>query len=146
MRPPSTHLLPFILLLVVLFSTSVVHASTNLYSTLDVPKTASQSDIKKAYRKAALKHHPDKVPESERASAEHKFKEVAKAYEWLGDEEKRKLYDRYGERSLDPNFQPGFSPYFDTAYAYAPNHGIEFYLGFKWDLAKKATMNLVSEK
>ena len=105
--PPSTHLLPFILLLVVLFSTSVVHASTNLYSTLGVPKTASQSDIKKAYRKAALKHHPDKVPESERSSAEHKFKEVAKAYEWLGDEEKRKLYDRYGERSLDPNFQPG---------------------------------------
>ncbi len=46
----------------------------------------------------------------------------------------------------DPNYQPGFSPYFDTAYAYAPNHGIEFYLGFKWDLAKKATMNLVSEK
>jgi len=46
----------------------------------------------------------------------------------------------------DPNYEPGFSPYFDTAYAYAPNHGIEFYLGFKWDLAKKTTMNLVSEK
>ncbi len=46
----------------------------------------------------------------------------------------------------DPNSEPGFSPYFDTAYAYAPNHGIEFYLGFKWDLAKKETMNLVSEK
>lgn len=45
----------------------------------------------------------------------------------------------------DPNHQPGFSPYFDTAYAYAPNHGIEFYLGFKWDLAKKSTANLVSE-
>lgn len=38
----------------------------------------------------------------------------------------------------DPNYAPGFSPYFDTAYAYAPNHGIEFYLGFKWDLAKKS--------
>lgn len=37
----------------------------------------------------------------------------------------------------DPKFEPGFSPCFDTAYAYAPNHGIEFYLGFKWDLAKK---------
>ena len=46
----------------------------------------------------------------------------------------------------DPNFEPGFSPYFDTAYAYAPNHGIEFYLGFKWDLAKKKSMNLVSER
>lgn len=82
-------------------------ASTNLYSTLGVPKTASQAEIKKAYRKAALKHHPDKVPESERSKAEHRFKEIAKAYEWLGDEDKRKLYDRYGERSLDPNFQPG---------------------------------------
>ncbi|MCA0932179.1 TonB-dependent receptor [Lutimonas saemankumensis] len=37
----------------------------------------------------------------------------------------------------DPNYEPGFSPFFDTAYAYAPNHGIEFYLGFKWDLSKK---------
>lgn len=37
----------------------------------------------------------------------------------------------------DPNYAPGFSPFFDTAYAYAPNHGIEFYVGFKWDLAKK---------
>lgn len=46
----------------------------------------------------------------------------------------------------DPNYQPGFSPYFDTAYAYAPNHGIEFYLGFKWDLAKKISDNLVSER
>ena len=45
----------------------------------------------------------------------------------------------------DPNYESGFSPYFDTAYAYAPNHGIEFYLGFKWDLAKKVTENLVSE-
>ena len=45
----------------------------------------------------------------------------------------------------DPNYESGFSPYFDTAYAYAPNHGIEFYLGFKWDLAKKVTENIVSE-
>ena len=43
----------------------------------------------------------------------------------------------------DPNYESGFSPYFDTAYAYAPNHGIEFYLGFKWDLAKKVTENIV---
>mmetsp|Transcript_5325 Transcript_5325/g.11678 ORF Transcript_5325/g.11678 Transcript_5325/m.11678 type:complete len:434 (-) Transcript_5325:79-1380(-) len=82
-------------------------ASSNPYSILGIPKTATSSDIKKAYRKAALKHHPDKVPESERDSAERKFKEIAKAYEWLGDEKKRKLYDRYGERSMDPNFQPG---------------------------------------
>lgn len=46
----------------------------------------------------------------------------------------------------DPNYKPGFSPYFDTAYAYAPNHGIEFYIGFKWDLAKKQVDQLVSER
>ena len=94
--------------LLLLCTSNIVLASpNNLYSTLGIPKTASQSDIKKAYRKAALKHHPDKVPESERTKAEHKFKEIAKAYEWLSDEKKRKLYDTYGERSLDSNFQPG---------------------------------------
>ena len=46
----------------------------------------------------------------------------------------------------DPNYATGFSPYFDTAYAYAPNHGIEFYLGFKWDLLRKADPVLVSER
>ena len=46
----------------------------------------------------------------------------------------------------DPNYATGFSPYFDTAYAYAPNHGIEFYLGFKWDLLRKVDPTLVSER
>lgn len=53
-----------------------------------------------------MRHHPDKVPPDQRARAEHKFKEISKAYEWLSDEKKRELYDRYGERSLDPNFSP----------------------------------------
>lgn len=98
-----------VLLSSAIITTLVTAGSTNvnLYSTLGIPKTASASDIKKAYRKAALKHHPDKVPESERSAAEHKFKEIGKAYEWLSDEKKRKLYDRYGERSLDANFSPG---------------------------------------
>ena len=89
------------------FHAALVLATTNLYATLGVPKTASPSEIKKAYRKAALQHHPDKVPAAERARAEEKFKAAAQAYEWLSDERKRKLYDQYGERSLDPNFQPG---------------------------------------
>lgn len=46
----------------------------------------------------------------------------------------------------DPNYEPGFSPHFDTAYAYAPNHGIEFYLGFKWNLEKNVAIDMVSEK
>ena len=74
-------------------------AANSLYQTLNIPKTATQSEIKKAYRKAALQHHPDKVPKEERSKAEHKFKEISKAYEWLSDEKKRKLYDCYGGKS-----------------------------------------------
>lgn len=46
----------------------------------------------------------------------------------------------------DPNYAPGFSPYFDTSYAYAPNHGREFFIGFRWDLARKKNQNHVSQK
>jgi DnaJ homolog subfamily A member 2 len=53
--------------------------------------------------KLALKHHPDKVPEDQRAEAEVKFKAVTQAYEILQDEEKRELYDRYGMAAFDPN-------------------------------------------
>ena len=94
-------LLPSLSLLLLLLSTTTTTTTTaaatnSLYQTLNIPRTATQSEIKKAYRKAALQHHPDKVPEGERTKAEHKFKEISKAYEWLSDEGKRKLYDRYG--------------------------------------------------
>lgn len=65
------------------------------YKTLGVPKTASQEDIKKAYRKLALKWHPDKNPDN-KEEAEQKFKELAEAYEVLSDKSKRDAYDRYG--------------------------------------------------
>lgn len=106
-RRPRPSLAPLLLLAFVSPADLLVSGAADPYSTLGVPRTASASDIKKAYRKAALRHHPDKVPESDRAKAEERFKEVAKAYETLGDENKRELYDRYGERSMDPNFQPG---------------------------------------
>mmetsp|Transcript_4811 Transcript_4811/g.10213 ORF Transcript_4811/g.10213 Transcript_4811/m.10213 type:complete len:404 (+) Transcript_4811:144-1355(+) len=79
------------------------------YKALGVPKDCSQGDIKKAYRRAALKHHPDKVKESERDAAEKKFKRILQAYEVLSDEKKRKLYDQYGKAALDPNFNPAFA-------------------------------------
>ena len=68
----------------------------DLYEVLGVGKTASQDDIKKAYRKLARKYHPDKNPGD--AEAEERFKEIQGAYDVLSDPEKRKQYDQFGSR------------------------------------------------
>lgn len=64
------------------------------YKILGISKGAADEDIKKAYRKQALKWHPDK---NKAANAEEKFKEIAEAYEVLSDPKKRDIYDQYGE-------------------------------------------------
>ncbi|XP_051266908.1 dnaJ homolog subfamily B member 6b isoform X1 [Dicentrarchus labrax] len=69
------------------------------YQILGVHKNATQDDIKKAYRKLALKWHPDKNPDN-KEEAEKKFKELSEAYEVLSDESKRNIYDRYGKEGL----------------------------------------------
>ncbi|XP_061205499.1 dnaJ homolog subfamily B member 6 isoform X1 [Neopsephotus bourkii] len=69
------------------------------YEVLGVQKHASAEDIKKAYRKLALKWHPDKNPDN-KEEAERQFKQVAEAYEVLSDARKRELYDRYGKEGL----------------------------------------------
>jgi len=69
------------------------------YKTLGVPKNASQSDINKAYKKLAVKYHPDKNPDSKEI-AEENFKKVSEAYEVLSNEEKRKTYDTCGKEGL----------------------------------------------
>ncbi|KAF8473997.1 hypothetical protein BDZ91DRAFT_770378 [Kalaharituber pfeilii] len=68
----------------------------DLYGVLGVSSTCTKAEIKKAYHKAALTCHPDKVPEAEREAAEIKFKAVSQAYEILYDEQKREHYDRFG--------------------------------------------------
>ncbi len=68
------------------------------YEVLEISKNATQEEIKKAYRKQALKFHPDRNPGD--ASAEKKFKEIAEAYEVLSDEKKRPVYDRHGKAGL----------------------------------------------
>jgi len=73
-------------------------AKRDYYDILGVSKSASQDEIKKAYRKQALKYHPDKNPDDK--EAEHKFKEAAEAYEVLRDEQKRQRYDQFGHEGV----------------------------------------------
>ncbi len=71
---------------------------SDYYNLLGVSRSASQDEIKKAYRKSALKYHPDKNPGD--AAAEKKFKEISEAYEVLSDDKKKQIYDQYGPDAL----------------------------------------------
>ncbi len=74
----------------------------DLYTTLGVPKTADAAEIKRAFRKLTQQHHPDRNPGDK--AAENRFKDVSAAYEVLGDAEKRKNYDEFGDISLTQGF------------------------------------------
>jgi len=75
----------------------------DFYEVLGVSKNASKEEIKSAYRRAALKFHPDRNKE---ADAEEKFKEINEAYEVLSNEQKKSAYDQYGHAAFDPNSGP----------------------------------------
>jgi molecular chaperone DnaJ len=74
-------------------------AKQDFYEILDISKSASQAEIKKGYRKMAIKYHPDKNPDD--TTAEENFKKAAEAYEVLSDENKKARYDQYGHAGLD---------------------------------------------
>lgn len=77
----------------------------DFYDVLGVAKSASDDEIKKAYRKLAMKYHPDRNPDNK--EAEEKFKEVQKAYDVLSDKQKRATYDQFGHAGVDPNGMGG---------------------------------------
>src|SRR3990172_7488535 len=74
-------------------------AKRDYYEVLGVPRAASKDDIKRAYRRLAKEYHPD-MAKGDKKAAEERFKELSEAYEALGDEEKRKIYDAYGHEGL----------------------------------------------
>ena len=75
------------------------------YEVLGVEKGATAEEIKKAYRKSAMKYHPDRNPGDK--EAEEKFKEIGEAYEVLSDDQKRSRYDQFGFAGVDPNYGAG---------------------------------------
>ncbi|MCZ6589148.1 MAG: molecular chaperone DnaJ [Alphaproteobacteria bacterium] len=100
-------------------------AKSDFYEVLGVDRSAKASDLKGAYRKLAMKHHPDRNPNN--AEAERKFKEVSEAYDVLRDDDKRAAYDRYGHAAFEGaaahagsgggfDFSGGFADIFDEMF------------------------------
>ncbi|MFH1380693.1 MAG: molecular chaperone DnaJ [Candidatus Omnitrophota bacterium] len=77
------------------------------YEILSIPRSAGLEEIKKAYRRMALKHHPDRVAQEHKKEAEEKFKEMSEAYEVLSDPTKKSTYDQYGHEGLKSTFGGG---------------------------------------
>jgi len=88
-----------------------VSAKKDYYEVLGVVRSASAEDIKKAYRKLAVQHHPDKHKGDKKA--EEKFKEIGEAYEVLSDQQKRDAYDRFGHRAFAPGAGMGGGGFHD---------------------------------
>ncbi|XP_053374401.1 dnaJ homolog subfamily B member 6-like isoform X4 [Mercenaria mercenaria] len=95
------------------------------YEILCIQRSASETDIKKAYRKMALKWHPDKNMDK-KEEAEKKFKEISEAYEVLSDKKKRQIYDKYGKEGLTGGQGNGYSHYDDGFGFDSGFHGFHF--------------------
>ncbi|XP_074271940.1 uncharacterized protein LOC141595887 [Silene latifolia] len=95
------------------------------YSILQVNRNATEEDLKKSYRKLAMKWHPDKNPNNKK-EAEAKFKEISEAYEVLSDEKKRRVYDQYGEEGLNT----GGSPFGNNGRGYNPRSAEDIFTEF----------------
>ncbi|XP_076300475.1 dnaJ homolog subfamily B member 6 isoform X3 [Lasioglossum baleicum] len=118
------------------------------YKILEVQRTASSGDIKKAYRKLALKWHPDKNPEN-LEEANKRFKEISEAYEVLIDEKKRRVYDQYGKEGLQMpggkrRHEDDFDTHFTNTFVFRDPEEVfrEFFGGTAFsDLYKMGVLN-----
>ena len=99
------------------------------YELLGINKTATEAEIKSAYRTAALKYHPDRNPGNK--ESEEKFKEVSEAYETLSDGQKRTMYDQYGHAGVNGNYGGGGS-------GFDPRQGGQGFDGFKFHFGDEA--------
>ena len=90
-------------------------AKKDYYEVLGIAPGADGGDIKKAYRRLAMKYHPDRNPDA--TDAEEKFKEATEAYEILSDDEKRESYDRFGHAGVDPSTGGGFEGSFGDVFS-----------------------------
>jgi len=97
------------------------------YEILGVTRSATQEEIKKAYRKMALKYHPDRNPDNK--EAEEKFKEASEAYEVLSDPEKRQIYDQFGHEGLRGTGFTGFRGFEDIFSSFGDIFGDFFGFG-----------------
>ena len=105
-------------------------AKKDYYDILGVSKSASDDELKKAYRKLAKEWHPDANPDK-RKEAESKFKEINEAYEVLSNPQKKKMYDQFG--TVDPNEAGGFGgqgPFGGSYYTYTSGDGFGGFDGF----------------
>ena len=103
-------------------------AKKDYYETLGVIKSASSEEIKKAYRKLALKHHPDKNKGDK--SAEAKFKEASEAYHVLSDKERRRNYDQFGHAAFEGSGERGGFSNFDFTSAFSDIFGSDIFDNF----------------
>lgn len=98
---------------------------SDYYKILEIVRSATAKEIKKAYRKLAVKWHPDKNKSTE---AKQKFQEIGEAYSVLSDADKKQKYDRFGKAGLDPNARAGFNPsdifssFFGNNTSFSGNH------------------------
>src|ERR1700722_21006048 len=97
------------------------------YEVLSVTREVTSDELRKAYRREALKHHPDRNPGD--AAAESKFKEVNEAYQVLSDETKRRVYDQFGHAGLDGSMGGGFDGGVSDVFAHMQDLFAEMFSG-----------------